>query len=83
MGVGLLYGAWVDEHLVVEVAFVDAPHVDEAEEGDGEGGARASELAVLVEEHEGEAYADDDEGAEGVGCEYGASHVAEVLGNLG
>ena len=80
---GCLTDTLRDEHAVVQIALVDLPHVDEAEQRHGCGHPRGLQLAITEEQQQHRAGHDNPERPPAVGSEHGDAHVGQVLGQRG
>ena len=80
-GVRRLADALVHEHRVVQVALIDEPHVNEAENGNQPYRGQCLQLLGFVEQQEQRADDDDDERTPAVSREDWYAHLGQVVGN--
>ena len=82
-GCRLLHGFLTDtgrhEHAIIEVALVDLPHVDQAQDHQTAHHELSTYLLILEQQEEGRSDDDDPERAPAVCREDGHTHLGEVL----
>ena len=67
-----------DKLLIIQIPFVDSPHVDEAKQCDARHRISSLQLTLTIEKQQSASQHDNEQAAPGIGCQQGFAHLIQV-----